>query len=205
MTMCEVSIEMRASRVLVFATLLIALFTLAADTRPIVSQSSMDPDQIAVYRAFLMAYTKGNKPVHLNLALRTSPLSPSEGTTERCLKGISVDFTYTSSTIHEFDPQIPLSANIRLVDPDEQATTIQSNDPGKTIQQGESVSRAVDHAFTSALLTLSEVAFDKRRQYAVMAFTFRCGRKCGHGATLVFEKHNGKWKESNRECGSWIS
>ena len=196
---------MRTNRVLVFVTLLTGLFASDGDTKPIISKSPMDRDQIAVYRAFLVGYTKGSRPVHLNLALRTSPLALPDGTAEGCLKGIGIDVANTDSVTHKFDPQIPLSPSVKLVDPDEQATRVQQNDPSKTMQQGESVAPAVEQAFASALLTLSEVAFDRDRRYAVMTFTFRCGRKCGHGATLIFERRNGKWKESKRECSSWIS
>lgn len=156
-------------------------------------------------RVFLAAYTKGDRPVHLNLAIRTSPLALPDGITEGCLKGISIDVANTGSVIHQFDSQNALSSNVRLVDPDEQEKKVQQNDPSNTMSQGQSVAPAVESAFASALLTLSEVAFDKDRRYAVMTFTFRCGRKCGHGATLVFEKRSGQWKESKRECSSWIS
>jgi hypothetical protein len=91
------------------------------------------------------------------------------------------------------------------VDPEKQHKAIEESDPNNAIRRGQDVKIAVDAGFTAGLLTLSEVAFDKKHQHAAMSFSFVCGGLCGHGGTIVFKKENGKWKESKRQCSSWIS
>ena len=74
-----------------------------------------------------------------------------------------------------------------------------------TAVNGEPVKDAVENAFSTALFSISEIAFDKDRQFAVVSYRFWCGSLCGHGATLVFQKIKGEWRNANRNCSSWIS
>jgi hypothetical protein len=198
---------MKASRLVILGVLLAAVFAAGADGKPRLSQSPMESDQIEVYRTFLSSYTNGSRSPHLNLAKRTDALKLSdEKGAGGCLKGIDLDGSaHPEAVIHEFDPKTPLRENITLVDVDEQGRVIKENDPDRTMRQGTPVNQAVDRAFASGLLTLSEVAFDKTHQYAVMKFSFVCGGLCGHGATLIFQKRHGQWKELKRDCGGWIS
>jgi len=197
---------MQTNRFVTLGVLLAATFASAADGKPTLSQSPITSEQIVVYRAFLTSYTSGGKSLHFNLAKHTYPLDLSnEKRNDECLKGIDLDAAPPESVIHEFDPKTPLRENITLVDPEEQERSVKENDPSRTIRQGQPVRQAVDRAFAAGLLTLSEVAFDKTHQYAVMSFRFVCGRKCGHGATLVFQKQHGQWKELKRDCGGWVS
>ena len=192
-------------RVLGLILSLATSLAIAADKKPTVSQSAMDADQIAVYRAFLASYSNGSK-ARLNLSKYTSALDLAEEKGNRCLRGIQLHSARRSdSTVHEFDPQISLPGDIRLVDPDEQSKAIRQDDPGTAIRQGKDVDTAVKAGFAAGLLTLSEVAFHKSHRYAVMNFSFVCGGLCGHGSTLVFEKKNGEWKESKRQCAVWMS
>ena len=94
---------------------------------------------------------------------------------------------------------------VRFVDPKAQRKQISKNDPGVTIfRQGKSVDAAVGAAFASGLLTLSEIAFDRDRGYAVFTYGFVCGGLCGHGETVVFEKQNGQWRRL-RACSMWMA
>src|SRR5579872_4511808 len=197
---------MNQRRILRLIVPFIALFALAADTKPTVSQSPMDADQAAVYHAFLGSYSNGSK-ARLNLSKITSPFDLEEERGAACLRGIELDAkSQADSAVHEFDPQIvSTEKNIQLVDPQNQRKAVQSNDPGNAIRHGEDVDHAVAAGFASGLLTLSEVMFDKEHRYAVMNFSFVCGGLCGHGATVVFEKKNRQWKESKRQCSSWMS
>jgi hypothetical protein len=95
--------------------------------------------------------------------------------------------------------------NLKLVDLEQQVSTVRKNDPSITIRSGEAVQYAVEAAFASGLLQLSEIAFDRARQYAVLEFSFSCGMLCGHGGTLVFKKVDDRWRAANRRCSSWIS
>src|ERR1051326_9017844 len=198
---------MQVKRLVILGALLVTSYGATAEDKPTLSQSSMSADQIDVYRAFLSSYANGSKSPHLNLAKRTDALKlPDEKGEGGCLKGIDLDVSaHPDTVIHEFDPKLSLRENITLVDVDEQGRVIRENDPDRTMRQGTPVNQAVDRAFASGLLTLSEVAFDKTHQYAVMKFSFRCGGLCGQGATPVFQKRQGQWKELKRECGGWIS
>jgi hypothetical protein len=196
---------MRRIGVLIFVISLVTSLALAADTKPTVSNSAMDADQVAVYQAFLSSYNNGSKS-RLNLSKLTSVFNPAEEKGDGCLKGIQFDIGGRfGSTIHEFDPHIALPTNVRLVDPNDQRKSIEQNDPGHAIRQGKDVNGAVEAGFAAGLLTLSEVAFDKGHRYAAMNFSFVCGGLCGHGSTIVFEKRNGKWQESKRPCSVWMS
>jgi hypothetical protein len=197
---------MQTNRLVIIGALLATAFAAATDDKPALSKSPMSSDQIEVYRAFLSSYTNGNKSPHLNLAKRTSALDLTDEKEGACLKGIDLDgAAHPESVVHEFDPKASLRENITVVDTDEQGRVIRKNDPSQTMRQGAPVNQAVDRAFAAGLLTLSEVAFDKTRQYAVMKFSFVCGGLCGHGSTVVFQKRRGQWKELNRDCGGWIS
>lgn len=198
---------MQTQRLVILGTLLITTLAATADDKPTLSQSPMTSDQIEVYRAFLTSYTNGGRSPHFNLAKHTSTLDLSnEKGDGGCLKGIDLDDTiHPGSVIHEFDPKTTLRENITIVDPEEQDKAIKENDPSRTMRTGTPVDRAVKDAFASGLLTLSEVAFDKTHQHAVMRFSFGCGRRCGHGATLLFQKRNGQWRELKQDCGGWIS
>jgi hypothetical protein len=198
---------MQTNRLGILGVLLATAFTTATDHKPALAKSPMTSDQIQVYRAFLSSYTNGSKSPHLNLAKRTSALDlSSEEGKDACLRRIHLDGgAHSESVTHEFDPNTSLEENITLVDTDEQGRVIKENDPSRTMRQDTPVNQAVDRAFSSGLLTLSEVAFDKSHQYAVMKFSFVCGGLCGHRTTVVFEKQNGEWKESKRQCSAWIS
>ncbi len=150
-------------------------------------QNPLSAEQIEVYKAFLSSYTNGSKSSNLNIANRTVPLDLSDA--GNCLEGIKVesnDLAY--SIIHEFDSQSILPANATLVDSKKQMAKVKENDPGRTMQQGDSVEHAVESAFASGLLTLSEVAFDKTHRYAGMNFSFGCGGLCGHGGIVILQK-----------------
>jgi len=198
---------MQTKQFVILVVLLVTTFAAIADDKPTLSRSPMTSDQIEVYRAFLTSYTKGGKSPHFNLAKHTSTLDLSnEKGDGECLKGIDLDnTTHPESVIHEFDPKTTLRENITIVDPEEQNKAVKENDPNRTMRTGTPVNRAVKNAFAAGLLTLSEVAFDKAHQHAVMRFSFVCGALCGHGATLLFQKRNGQWKELKRDCGGWIS
>jgi hypothetical protein len=94
---------------------------------------------------------------------------------------------------------------MRLVDPDRQVAIVRSNDPDKTIRAGKTVADAVRDAYSAGLFSMSEIAFDKERRYALISYSYWCGALCGSGATLLFEKIGDKWMNTGRNCGGWIS
>jgi hypothetical protein len=100
---------------------------------------------------------------------RFTRLSDKKGRND-CLKGI--EFGDAAMVVHKLYPQMTLLENVVFVDPKKQLAVIKENDPSHTIRQGKPVDEAVENAFGSGLLTLSEIAFDKTHQYAVMSFSF---------------------------------
>lgn len=191
---------------LLLLTLVVAVPATAADRKPALSKASMTPDQIAVYRVFLNSYSNGSNSKLYNLANRTFPLDLSDDKGKGgCLDGLVFDDSqHPDSTFHKFDPHVALP-NVRFVDPDKQQEAVKENDPSRTIHRGKPVNDAVEAAFNSGILTLSEVAFDKTGDFAVMSFSFVCGGLCGHGETMVYERKNGNWVRAKRRCSSWIS
>ena len=187
---------------------LLIIFASVADAKSkfTLSTMPMSADQIAVYKAFLISYSNGSNLSHINLADTTVVLDATESDTNNCLNGITVDDPeQLKSSIHKFTADVSLPSSFRLVDPSKQLKIIKKNDPSRTISGGKPVKDAVETAFDAGILTLSEVAFDKRHEYAVLSFSFYCGQLCAHGETIVFQKQNGQWKRTNRTCRSWIS
>jgi hypothetical protein len=94
---------------------------------------------------------------------------------------------------------------LRLVDANRQLRTVRDNDPGNWMARDKSVRRAVNDAFATGLFSLSEIAFDKHHQWALVTYAFVCGSLCGSGGTWLFENVAGEWKLTERLCGGWIS
>jgi hypothetical protein len=95
--------------------------------------------------------------------------------------------------------------NIRLVDADKQAVTVQNNDPSNSLRERKSVETAVNRVFSTGLFSVSEIAFDKDHRRALVSYSFVCGSLCGSGGVWLFEKVEGAWKKSERVCGGWVS
>ena len=180
--------------------------------KPTKSTENLTVDEVTIYREVLRLNTAGNSgaPGTLHVASTTYPLDPSSpmsGLSDSgCLKGIVLDdLAKASHSFHELSPDILPNNVTRLVDPRKQKKIVRDNDPSKTIRDGKSVDAAVKDAFGTALFSLSEIAFDKGRTYAVVSYSFWCGSLCGNGATWVFEKVDDEWKKTDRSCGNWIS
>jgi hypothetical protein len=170
-----------------------------------VSKSPLTPEQVAIYDTFLSVYNNGAQGI-VNLGNRTIALNLSDQDANDCLSGTKLEnLAETNSTVHLIAPEAIDSKKYRLVDADQQTVQIWKNDPSHTMGEGKSVKDAVNAAFASGLLELSEIAFDKEHHYAVMRFRFVCGGLCGHGSTLVLEKVEDKWKATKRPCHEWIS
>ena len=147
------------------------------------------------------------------MADKTETLDLSED--KDCLKGIEMDAGNTStSLVHRLDGRVrKMKKDTTLVDAELQQKKGEENDPQKlmkrAIDDGERVTekqldRSLRGAFAAGLFTFSEIAFDRRHQHAVLAYSFVCGGLCGHGNTIVLKKIGGKWKQS-KTCRSWIS
>jgi hypothetical protein len=196
------------------ATLSLALVALSQEDAPKakVSSDPLTEEQIAVYRTVLDSYSNGSNAT-LNVADQTETLDLSED--KDCLKGIDLDPGNTStSVVHRLDNRVTkMKKNIVLVNGELQQKKAEENDPQKLMKRaidgGERVTEkqldgSLREAFATGLFAFSEIAFDKRHQHAVLAYSFVCGGLCGHGNKIVLRKVGGKWKQ-RKTCRSWIS
>jgi hypothetical protein len=196
------------------ATLSLALVALSQEDAPKakVSSDPLTEEQIAVYRTVFDSYSNGSNAT-LNVADQTETLDLSED--KDCLKGIDLDPGNTStSVVHRLDNRVTkMKKNIVLVNGELQQKKVEENDPQKLMKRaidgGERVTEkqldgSLREAFATGLFAFSEIAFDKRHQHAVLAYSFVCGGLCGHGNTIVLRKVGGKWKQ-RKTCRSWIS
>lgn len=163
------------------------------------SAASPDAEQMSIYRSFLLTYTQGGPRVVLNISQDIVKFEPEDYDRKDCLAGFSDDALKTSRPGTFTAGAFP---EHHMVDPKHH----EGSDPGDAIRKGDSVDHAVREGFSRALFTFSDVVFDKDHLHAAFRYSFHCGALCGHGATIVFEKgKNGVWKQSKRNCGSWIS
>ena len=199
-----------------FALLLLISAMAAQDDepKPVISKDPLTADQVAVYRAVLADYKKGeNSP--LNLADTTKPFRLNDFQDEKtCLKSASIQLDATrTNVVHRLSPAVALNSKVFLVDPNRQSKTVKKNDPGNLIKgaiedykplSDKELEESVKQAFATGLFTFSEIAFNKQHTRAALWYSFYCGGLCGHGNTVVLKQVNGKWKMSKR-CGGWIS
>ena len=208
----EWSFEM--PRPVLTAALLLIFFgvSVLGNTRsaePVKSNVPLSDDEIAIYQVVLQQYVTSKEADRLDVSVRTYPFDPNShrsGVTADCLRGIELqNLASIAHTFHLLTPNVLTVKNSRLVDPDKQSQIVRENDPDKTMRKGKSVSEAVNEAYSTALFSLSEIAFDKENRHAVVSYSYWCGALCGHGSTLVFERVGNIWKKMDRHCGGWIS
>jgi hypothetical protein len=185
------------------------LFAQSVDREPVLSKAPLTTEQVAVYQAFLRFYAKGGDTV-LYVADTTDWLDLSElkqdADCSRSFGHLEFDQPKQSGpTVHRLDPSLAVAGRITLVDSAYQSEKVRENDPNKTMREGKPVDRAVSDAVASGLLTLSEIAFDKEHNKAVMSFSFFCGKLCGNGAVVLLKRVGRNWKVTKRSCGESVS
>ncbi|MBZ5524507.1 MAG: hypothetical protein LAP21_19890 [Acidobacteriia bacterium] len=176
------------------------------------SKDPLTAEQVQIYRVILEHYTQ-NSDASLNIAVKTQAFDLTDSFVglkagEGCLKEIELaNLKQTATTVHKLDARVLVGKRMVLVDPEEQSALVRKNDPSNTIQGGKKVDEAVEQAFKSGLFSLSEIAFDKQHEWAVLSYSFYCGGLCGHGATVVLKKDKDtqEWKMTTRRCSDWIS
>ena len=57
---------------------------------------------------------------------------------------------------------------------------------------------------TQGLFSVSEIVFETE-QRRLVSYSFACGSLYGNGGTWLFEKVNGVWERTDRDCGGWVS
>ncbi|MDR3752777.1 MAG: hypothetical protein P4K78_02930 [Terracidiphilus sp.] len=171
-----------------------------------VSPDPLTSEQLAVYRAVLVAWTDRDAPPG-NLANRTTPLgAPGSTNDAECGKGLDLE-PQPPTLIHQILPGDLASLGAqkyKLIDPELGAQEVRKNDPERSMRSGSSVDDAVRNGFAHGLLTLGEIRFDKSHTRAIVALSFVCGSLCGHGGTIILKKTESGWQKSGA-CGMWIS
>ncbi len=172
--------------------------------KPVRNTNPFTADEVAIYRGIVERWDSNSRGL-LNVSNRTSPIDRDISDCG-CLKGIEPQTIV--STVHSFrilTGDVLAGKNIRLVDVNKQAVIVHSNDPNNSIREGKSVETAVNVAFSTGLFSVSEIAFDKEHRRALISYSFVCGSLCGSGGVWLFEKVDGVWRKSERDCGGWIS
>ena len=172
--------------------------------KPVRNTTPVSADEVAIYRSILERWNSNHRGL-LNVCNRTFPIDRDISDCG-CLKGIEPQAVV--STAHLFrilTGDVLAGKNIRLVDRDKQAVIVHSNDPHNSIREGKSVETAINVAFSTGLFSMSEIVFDKEQRRALVSYRFVCGSLCGSGGVWLFEKVDGVWGKSVRDCGGWIS
>jgi hypothetical protein len=177
--------------------------------KPKVSETPLNSDQLAVYKAVLDEWAPGNHAA-IDLSMLTESLGRTgEGDAGGCFKGHRIE-DVAPGVVHRIRNQdLPSlgTLRLRLVDPEEQAGEVKANDPQNAVFEGrgaKDIDKTVNNAFAHGMFTLGEIHFDKTHTYALVFYSFWCGSLCGHGNTLVMKKMDGKWRRI-KMCGGWIS
>lgn len=162
-------------------------------------------DEAAIYRLLLESWNdRSHTP--LNVSEQTMPLDQNISDCE-CLEGIDLESLAGATRSFRYLPRnlFPLSS-ARLVNPESQRATVRAGDPSKRISDSSvSIDDAIRRGFATGLFEVSEIAFDKSGQVAIVSYSFVCGELCGSGSVLRFEKVDGVWTKSPRVCGGWVS
>jgi hypothetical protein len=204
---------------LVVATALMAVVVSFAQDdgpKPALSETPLDEEQIAIYRAVLVDYVENDAGASLNIANRTEELGSNgiwDEQDDKCIGHFKIQRPPKPATVHQLGKAVLLGPKMVLVDRDRQGELVKQNDPQHLVRRAiddhepvsdQAIEESVKQAFTTGLFTFSEIAFDKKHSYALLQYSFWCGDLCGHGDLLVLNKSGGKWHIKKR-CGGWVS
>jgi hypothetical protein len=160
--------------------------------KPVVRTSPVTTEELHVYRALLNLLNSQPATQVKNLVSQTSPFDISHVPAGSvCLQGIEFEnLSQSSRTVHSFSTEIAKGMALNLVEPAEQAKFLQERDSASPRQK-----RADDSAKASesGLLVVSEIAFDKTHQFAVLNYVFFGGSRFKYETTRVLEKVSGEW------------
>jgi hypothetical protein len=178
--------------------------------KPSKSTESPTADEIVIYREVLRQFAPDDSGAAgtVNVSVATYPVDPNDpndGLSCSFPDGIQpANLATASRAFHELPQDVLPNKMTHLVDPKKQAKMVHNNDPSKTIREGKSVALALKDAYVTALLSLSEIVFDKEHTHAMVSYRFWCGSLCGSGKTLIFEKVGNEWKKTGN-CADWIA
>ncbi len=161
--------------------------------------SALTGEQLAVYKGFLDALSSAG---FKNLATTTVAFDLSEiKPSSPCLKGLQFESSSDSGrSVHSLGPEIVAGRKLELADAHQQTALIASAGKTAVQQAGESKEQATTAALEHGFLVLSEIAFDKTHQFAVLKYNFVCGAHCLTSQTYVLARVGAEWKVKGRPC-----
>lgn len=194
----RVSIKLCKLRILIRSTTLLFVMMLASgcqSQQAALSNSPLTAEELEVYGSFLDTFTTNQVK---NLSNRTSPFDLTgvpEGSA--CLRGIEFEnLPQVRREVHAISTDITKGRDLKLVDPIEQAKILQKEALVSASQKPTEDSAKLGS--DSRFMIVSEIAFDKKHQFAVLKYVAFCGARCKYGATLVLEKVSGRWTATTR-------
>jgi hypothetical protein len=171
-----------------------------ASAKPELSIATLSAEKLEVYGDFLDTFSS----LHFGrLANQTAPLILSDVPQgSPCIEGIDLeDQEEARRILHRIAPGITEGRNLILVDPIEQARILEQKESESVRSDAskEDKLKTVENISSQyGFLTLSEIAFDKKHQFAVVKYLYFCGSHCKHGGTLVMEKVGTSWSAKTR-------
>jgi hypothetical protein len=187
-----------------FSAVVILLSGCRAQNKPVLSRSPFREEQLSVYRGLLDMLSALH---YKNLSTVSVPFDfTGFPETRPCLSGIELEnISEAMRTTHTFGPEITKGLDLKLVDRHEQIKLLEQRDASPTVAKEKLNAEPQQTGSDLNFLVLSEIAFDKKHQFAVVKYLFRCGEHCGGGSTLVMENLKGKWTASSRvRCATLI-
>jgi hypothetical protein len=171
---------------------------------PAVSTHPLTHDQLAIYQDFLSQYDNGQIGNLLGLQSVTVPFDIDKGLEPRdrhfiygpggCLHNIKLEAQ--SSTVHRLPPEIMQFGN-----PDSVLRRITA--AGRLVPESKRRMRSAPDGFGVPQFTVSEIVFDVTGRYAVFTYAANCHCRGGEGASVLYERKNGKWKQVTYCRDSW--
>jgi hypothetical protein len=170
-----------------------AIFRVSDDRQPTGEAQPFTPDEIAIYRDFLLHYPD-----------QTSNMIGMQDTTVAFDPPLA--FGYESNPPDVITPaysgrKLPVEV-IALTD--EAAVTARIAAAGKLIDAKKLTADQGPDGYIRTHLTLSEIAFDSKHQLAVLVFTAHCHGKCGGRGTVVYKLEDGHWRRTKPILNDWI-
>jgi hypothetical protein len=180
-----------------FSAVVILVSGCRAHDKSVLSRSPFSEEQLSVYRGFLdmlsVLHSRNLSTVSVPFDFTGFP------ETRPCLNGIELEnVSEAQRIIHTFGPEITKGRDLKLVDRREQIKLLRQRDASPTVPKEKLTAESQQTSSELNFLVLSEIAFDKKHQFAVVKYLLMCGKHCASGTTRVMEKVDGKWAVSSR-------
>jgi hypothetical protein len=163
------------------------------------NKAPLTPNQLQVYGDLIDSFSKTD---FKSLSDRTFPLDLSAlGKDAPCLQGIELEETKESSNaVHQLGPELLRGYSIHLVDPEQELAILKNRDVDAAKRGSDPTEETSEMIKDPGVLALSEIAFDKSGNFAVLKYVFLCGLRCNSGAILALEKVGSQWSGKTRRA-----